>query len=40
VTGWLQTRVDGVTSRLPHLVSIDLKTGEMKSLMLAQQRAP
>jgi hypothetical protein len=40
VTGWLQTRVDGVTSRLPHLVSIDLKTGEMKSLMLAQQLAP
>ena len=34
--GQLQTEKDGVTSREPQLVSIDLETGAMKSTKLAQ----
>lgn len=34
--GQLQTEKDGVTSREPQLVSIDLETGSMKSTKLAQ----
>lgn len=36
VMGQLQSEKDGVTSREPQLVSIDLKTGAMKSMKLAE----
>jgi len=35
VMGLLQSRDEGVTSRIPQLVSIDLKTGAAKSTTLA-----
>ena len=36
VTGLLQSKDAGVTSRVPQLVSIDLNTGEAKSTTLAR----